>query len=79
MDFNLFYSITRTLHGRVLGRLIKARNAVGAFKQATKIMKDSNMTPDAFCSFYVAPVKVKPEKSYNLQWCGWDRAGELPR
>lgn len=79
MDFNLFYSTTRTSHGRTLSRVIKARNAVEAFKQSTKIMKDSNMMPDDFSSFYVAPVKVNWRKSYNSQRHGWDRDGNFPR
>ena len=67
MDFNLFYSFTRVSHGHTLGRMIKAKNRVEAFKQATKIMKESDMILDDFESFYVAPVKINWSKPYNSQ------------
>lgn len=79
MDFNLFYEFTRVSHGRTLDRTIKAKNRVEAFKQAIKIMKENDMIPDDFESFYVAPVKINWSKPYNLQRYGWNRDGDLPR
>lgn len=79
MDYILYYKIIRTSHNQMYDKLIKAKSAMLAFIQAVKIMKDNELKPDDFDSFYISPIKINWEKPYTMQLHGWDREGDFPR